>query len=292
MKDTSDANDADIFATRDLRARGATRRDLSSAVEDGSLIRIRQGLYARPIALEATHAARHGGVLACASAAQAHQLWTMESSELHVGLSPHHQAYTHFGCDQVVIPHWDQPVEERRGWNLTPILPALAQLGECQGEEALLTALESALFLEKTEARLAKSTLIRSVKSALWPAIDFAEATSESGLETLIRWRLHKLGIRAVSQVDVPNVGRVDFIIGDRLIIEVDGREHHAGRDDFGRDRRRDTSATILGYVTLRFSYAQIMHDWAQVEGAILRSLAQNDHVSRAGLRMREPTPR
>jgi len=76
------------------------------------------------------------------------------------------------------------------------------------------------------------------------------------------------------SQVSVFGVGRVDFLIGDRLIIEIDGRLGHA--DDVGRhkDLTRDANAASWGYVTLRFDYETVVNDWGLVIRAILAQAA------------------
>ena len=43
---------------------------------------------------------------------------------------------------------------------------------------------------------------------------------------------------------------------------------------DRHKDLVRDANAAAWGYVTLRFDYALIVHDWDLVEAAILGSLA------------------
>lgn len=53
---------------------------------------------------------------------------------------------------------------------------------------------------------------------------------------------------------------RADFLWRDRrLIVEIDGRTHHARRRAFVHDRRRDRSLAAAGYRTLRFAAAEIL---------------------------------
>lgn len=80
------------------------------------------------------------------------------------------------------------------------------------------------------------------------------------------------------TQVSVYSVGRVDLLIGDALIIEVDGVENHGGADHRHKDLRRDARAAAWGFVTLRFDYALVVHDWPTVEAAILGLLARGLH--------------
>lgn len=80
-------------------------------------------------------------------------------------------------------------------------------------------------------------------------------------------------------QVRVRGIGRVDFLIGDGLVIEVDGAEFHTSRTDFEEDRRRDALLSALGYRVLRFSYNQIASRWPEVEAAIRAAVARGDHL-------------
>jgi len=103
-------------------------------------------------------------------------------------------------------------------------------------------------------------------------AIAFACKDSESGLESLLRWRLRRHGLRLRAQVTILAVGRVDFLIGDRLILEVDGRLGHVDGDRH-KDLVRDANAALWGFSSLRFDYAMVVHDWDLVERAILAAL-------------------
>jgi very-short-patch-repair endonuclease len=55
---------------------------------------------------------------------------------------------------------------------------------------------------------------------------------------------------------------RVDGLIEAwRVVLDGDGRAWHARIDDFERDRRRDQAAAAAGYLTLRYSYHQIVNE-------------------------------
>jgi very-short-patch-repair endonuclease len=109
-----------------------------------------------------------------------------------------------------------------------------------------------------------------------------AVTTSESGTETLVRTRLQRRGIKLRCQVRIGGVGRVDLLVGDRLIIEVDGKEHHDDPDAFTRDRRRDLAALSRGYATIRLSYRQVMYEWPEAERQILALIRRDEHLWRA----------
>lgn len=75
--------------------------------------------------------------------------------------------------------------------------------------------------------------------------------------------------------MSVFGVGRVDAVIGERLLIEVDGRDNHDGVRMRHKDLVRDANAAIWGYTTLRFDYSLVVHDWELVEAAILGALGR-----------------
>lgn len=53
-----------------------------------------------------------------------------------------------------------------------------------------------------------------------------------------------------------------DFLWPDaRLIVEVDGRSHHARRSAFVRDRRRDRRLALAGFETRRYAAAELTSD-------------------------------
>ncbi|HEY4269409.1 MAG TPA: DUF559 domain-containing protein [Galbitalea sp.] len=88
------------------------------------------------------------------------------------------------------------------------------------------------------------------------------------------------LGVLMRSQVEIPGVGWVDFVIGDRLIVEIDSREHHGGADNRLRDLERDSVAFALGYLPLRFDYSQIISDWDAVASTVCALIARGDHLA------------
>ena len=87
------------------------------------------------------------------------------------------------------------------------------------------------------------------------------------------------MGFALQQQVSVPEVGRVDFIVGDGLVIEVDGAQFHTDHAAFEEDRRRDAVLAASGFRVLRFSYRQIVARWHEVEGAIRAAVARGDHI-------------
>ena len=264
-----------VARTATLRRRGVSEKALTLAVRSGEILRPRQGVYAvlgtpQPV----LHAAAHGGVPACATAARLHGLWVLDDSELHIWLGRGGGRRTH-ACGQCRA-HWDDGAVV--AGQLPTVARTLLQLARCGGDEAFFVSLESALRQSKLPpADIA--WLRRRLPPRMRRLLAFARADADSGLESLMRLRLWRLGITVRCQVLVRGVGEVDFVIGDRLLIEVDGRENHDGASERHKDLLRDARAAALGFETLRFDYALILHDWPTVERAILAKVAAGAHL-------------
>jgi hypothetical protein len=136
-----------------LIARGMSIRQISAAVHDGRLIRVRQGWYAAPDApQEVVQAVRVGGSLTSLSATSLTTIWTPPDSFLHVAVprnasrlrAPHARSRPlarkrdrvciHHLADSGVI---HEPVQTNAR--------ALAHAAQCQTEEMALTVIDSAL---------------------------------------------------------------------------------------------------------------------------------------------------
>lgn len=61
-----------------------------------------------------------------------------------------------------------------------------------------------------------------------------------------------------------------------RLIVEVDGRSHHARRDAFEHDRQRDRHLALAGYETRRYAAAELRSRPAEVVDELRQFLSLN----------------
>ena len=105
-----------------------------------------------------------------------------------------------------------------------------------------------------------------------------ADGVCESGTESIFWNRIQPFDLDVRRQVVIGRVGRVDFVVGERLVVEIDGAAYHADSEQFEADRRRDAMLSRLGYRVLRFSYTQVMFRWAEVEAALIGALVRGDH--------------
>lgn len=94
-----------------------------------------------------------------------------------------------------------------------------------------------------------------------------------------MRLRLHRRGIDVQVQVVFHGRRRVDLLIGERLLVEIDGRQNHEGESLRHRDLARDAEAAIWGYETMRFDFAMVIHDGELVDDALLAKIAAGAHL-------------
>lgn len=250
---------------RALAAHGISRKAIARAVDAGKIVRVRAGVFAVPqTSPPLLIAAAHGGAVSCSTALRLHGVWSLSDGKApHVWLGRNGRAHPHEDC-RCVGHHFDGATR----FGVVDVETALLHLYRCEGDESFFASLESAWRLGLV-GRAARHRIRAALPANARWLVDFAQAESDSGLESILRLRLHVEGIALASQVAIPGVGRVDFVIDGCLIIEVDGKENHAGPAQRHRDLTRDAVASTLGYESLRFDYAQLIHDWPTVSAAI-----------------------
>lgn len=257
-----------------LRAAGHADRAVSRALARGELLGVGRSWLALPgtdpLLLEA---ARMGVVLTCITAARRHGLWTFEEHERHVGAHPHRRKPP---VHRSAVVHWAQPIVPRHPHRLIDSIEnTLVIAASCQPFESALTIWESAIRKGLVDPFLmARMPLPGAARRVL----EAASPYSDSGLETLIVPRLRWMGVRIIAQVWLYG-HRVDFLIGDRLALQIDGGHHVDAQR--AEDIRHDAELMLRGYHVIRVGYAQVVHDWPVVQDLIMRAIAQGLHLAR-----------
>ena len=98
---------------------------------------------------------------------------------------------------------------------------------------------------------------------------------SDSGLESFVVPRLKWMRLPIRPQVWISG-HRVDFLIGDRLVLHIDGG-HHVGTQR-ETDIEHDAQLMLLGYHVIRVGYGQVVDRWHTVQDLIMRAVAQGLH--------------
>jgi len=259
-----------VLSASQLDDLGLTRRLRDDAVAQGRLLRIRRGWFARPGADdEVVAAVRAQGCLSCASALRLRGVWVPESlSGPHVRHADHRREQGRRGC----MPHGTNPPVRSAVDDLETAFRCVLR---CGSAEDVVVVADSVLHLGlSTRDELASwaSGAPRKV-AALLAATDLAE----SGLESIVRVRLRSCRLRVRAQVWIGD-RRVDLVVGDRLIVECDGAEHHGSWAAHSADRARDRALVAAGFLVMRVTYRQVLDDWPTIEQEILSVVRRREH--------------
>lgn len=269
----------------ELLEAGASRGMIRGALRVGIIRRPRKGWYVLPgTPPTSAGAVRVGGRATCVTALRLMDVWILRDDPLlHVAV--HRSACqlrsavnprVRQSRQPDAVVHWVDTPRPRAmlGSRLveTP-LRALEDAAACLPAEELFIAAESVRgrrLVTGTDWGRFVSRLPRRIRRV----VSTAGQASGSGIESIAVYRLRRLKMRVRQQVQI-GMDRVDIVIGDRLVIELDGARHHPRHPDYVRDAR----LIAAGYTVLRFDYQQVVSDWGAVEAAILAAVARRLHV-------------
>ena len=260
----------------DLLRAGLSRPTIEHLRRSGRLTRIRRGWYADS-SVDATvqRAVRVGGVLSCVSALRHYGVWVPPTDQLHIRMSEHHQAKGRLPNGIHVCP---LPIRSAPTVAVDTLEDALLAAVRCLNNEGIVVVLDSIL-----NQRLLRRDQLASILSGcplrVRRLLAEADERAESGTESMVRFRLRRLGINVRSQVFFGSVGRVDLLAGRRLVIEVDSREHHTGESTYEKDRRRDLVLVTHDMLVLRLTYRQIVYEWDETLEAIRLLIRSQAHL-------------
>ncbi|MGB3413289.1 MAG: type IV toxin-antitoxin system AbiEi family antitoxin domain-containing protein [Microbacteriaceae bacterium] len=280
-----------------LRAAGFSGYQLTRAVSSGAIKRIRRGWYGIEETSAAQYAAvRVGGKLGGLSAAASYGFWSGTDRRIHVLLPqnacrlrtnlypsvrmPHEPLFVDRAAFEVVL-HWHpQGVREQNGDAAEPwrasVIDCLLQVMVWEPAETAIACVDSALGLGLVRGEELREMAQHFGLSRIVARMGQVRHGSDSGLESIARQRLNRVGIAPKQQVKISGVGRVDMLITDaRLVLEFDGKQFHGDWESAEQDRRRDALLLASGFRVLRFSYTQVVEEWSFVLRIIRSVLAQ-----------------
>ncbi len=249
---------------------GHGRRQIADAISRGLVTRVRRDWIASPDADEyLVAAARTGTVVSCVTAAERLGIWVHERPD-----RPH-VAYPGRGkiAETAAVVHWQRAIVPRHPDLLEDgVENVLMTVAACRPYEEALAVWESAVNKRLVDRR--------RLERLPWVGVARRLATevtpwADSGLETYFSTRLRWLRLSIRPQIWIDG-HRVDFLIGERLAVQIDGG-HHVGPQR-SEDIRHDAALMLLGYHVIRVSYEQVMHRWPEVQELIMHAVAQGLH--------------
>lgn len=286
-----------VCTTRQLCAADVDEVEVARLVRAGELVRFRRGLYVGGVqwrgATPETQAVlraramlldRPGAAASHASAAALHGLPLYGTDTLVDLVADTPRLRTRGG---VRLHPWPEGVESAPvgGQPAVPVAVAIAQMSLGSSIPALV-CLDRALH-EQAVTKDAVLTagealgLVPRARARLNRLLDLADPGCESVGETRTRVMLVDLGLHVRSQVDIHDaegfVGRVDFLVGERVVVEFDGMVKYGGAD--GRralqaEKAREDRLRAAGYVVVRLVWSDL-DDAERVHALIQRALRQ-----------------
>ncbi|MCB9440557.1 MAG: hypothetical protein H6523_09955 [Mycolicibacterium sp.] len=276
--------DPGVHPWAEWQRRGVTRSALRQGLRNGRFTQVNHGWYAvggaEPDAVEAV---RRGGALSCLPALARHNVWIPpHHQKLHVrGGHRAHAAHPGRYCRQFGRP---EPVLAAIDDPLTALRHALRCL-DPEGITVVCDSLLNTSLRAMSGEPIAEILTPTEVESAFHGApgyirrcLDLCDARAASGTETMVRLRLRSKRVKVDLQVEIPEVGHVDLLAGDRLIIEADSLTYHLGPAAFRADRHRDQQAAHQGLLHMRLTYEDVVYEWRRTEEIILSAIRSGHH--------------
>ncbi len=281
-----------VVGLAQLLALGLSARAVSRRVAAGRLHRVHRGVFAvghpalehRGRWMAAVLACGAGAALSHASAAQARALLPGVDAITHVAVPQAGGRAPGAGVRVHRLTTLQATDVERLGaLPVTTVARTLLDLAATEHPRRVRRAVETA------EGRGLDFTPVHALLAALagqpgTAVLAAAIATPAEGTESRLEERLldlvraHGLPRPRVNALIGPY--RVDLLWErERLVVEADGRRHHATRRAFGDDRRRDAHLHVAGFTVVRFTWADVAGDPAYVV-ATLRALLERRSTS------------
>ena len=264
-----------------LRARGgiASRADaIAAGLRPDALRRPEVRVVARRwLATDAAPpllvaAAMRRSRITCATAAAQSRLSVLaEPREMHLWVSSH----ASITAEPDVRLHRAQLLAPLAGLAVSST-DMLAHVATCLPRIDALVIWESAL--RKRLVSVAELSRIPWPSRAGRELAGAASAQSDSVLETVLLHALRGLGIAVRQQVALAG-HRVDFLIGDRLVLQTDGFEHHSDPVQRRSDVEHDARLMLEGFHVIRLTYDDVITDLSRTLDLIRRAIAQRLHL-------------
>ncbi|GGH96617.1 DUF559 domain-containing protein [Arthrobacter liuii] len=263
-----------IVRSAQLLDAGFSRRDLLR-LKDVGIAQPRRGVFVLPGCDEGFKAAiLNNGRLSCVSAAVHYGLWLRKPP-----------ARVHLACNH---GHGSGFIRHRTvRFQGHPFLPlaavedvALHALG-CLPPPASTAVATSAIRLHGVSRDLLADQLRADRSGTALRILRELDVHAESIVEVDAQHVFRTNGIEYQTQVLLPGIGRVDFLLDGFLIVEIDGFAFHSKRGDMLRDRARNNSSAVSGYTVLRYMPEHIWFDPSLVVREIRAVLAGDQRKPR-----------
>ena len=272
-----------VFCSRQAHGYGISDQDLSRLARKGRVVRLGQGAYAEPRALDGLDAtARYVMTVRAVVLARSVPSWASHHAALALFGIPLVDA--DMGCvdvaARVVAPFRsqhvrvsslpdDEPCTSVNGTPSVSVTTAVVQVA-ARSLKAGLVAADASVHtgqttMEQLAMRADQLPFGPRQRRTLVAVLGAVDPGAESPGESLARLVLKGLGLPVRSQVVLRDldgvIGRVDFVVDERVVVEFDGLVKYAGaggRDALAREKRREDRLRAAGYEVVRLTWADL----------------------------------
>ncbi|NKY19637.1 endonuclease domain-containing protein [Tsukamurella spumae] len=300
--------DAGVISRARLITLGADAREISKLRHARVLVVIRRGWYATAVADSAVVAAvRNGGTLTCVSAVKfTPGVWVPPGiTRTHIRWPEHlapparakagrakagrakagreaRQRASHGTAASPGTTDRRHRCHSHRGVRtptraIDPLAVALQHAAHCLSDDYLVAVLDSTLRMPNPYSEEDLREIFEGAPQRVRRLLDRLDPLAGSGSESVTRIRLQNAHVTVRSQVEIEDLGRVDLLVGERLIVECDSKEHH-NNEQRTEDNRRDRIAVLAGYRVLRFDYDDLLFRWDTVFAEIMTIVRARRH--------------
>lgn len=247
-----------------------TRAQVDRSLANGSIVRLRRGVYALSSEGAREAAVTIGGHVSHLSAA-IHHGWKIKTVPDRPCITIRRNRAK---PEADVEVHWGTvtPMQQSRG--VTRPVRTVIDCARAYAYDEALSVADSALRsgdVTRQELLDAAARSPRTGRSRALKVATAADGAAANPFESCTRAICHDVaGFEVEPQVSIPGVGRVD--LADRrlrIVIECDSFEFHSDRDALRKDIRRYTEAARRGWVVLRFTWEQVMSDQDYVRSVL-----------------------
>lgn len=263
-----------VSHTSALYQAGFSKHSLAAAASIGTVDRVRRSWIVLPDAPpERIRAAQLGGRVTCVTQAAAQGLWAPRDPDVHITVAANASRHDSDG----VRLHWGSgPAPASAQEVVDPLINVLFHVARCLSAADALAVWESAIRKKKISIDVLRSVRWRSESARR--LMRAADILSDSGLETHFVALMREIGVVVRQQIIIDG-HPVDALIGDRLVVQLDGFQFHSSAKDRRRDLRADARLALRGFLVLRFDYAQLMFEPRFVQDTVRAAMAQARHL-------------
>lgn len=250
-----------------LRANGYRPSAIHKLASAGAL-QPRKGVWALPSAdPEYLTAILNNGQLTCASAASRYGLW-IKDKPMRVHLATRHCRGRGF------IRHGGLRLSPEIAIPVASVEDTVIHALTCLPEVDAISIAQSAMQQFGVPRAVLESEISANYYGNARRLLAKADGLSESVPEISARLLFESEGLTFRRQVYIHGVGRVDFLIDRRLIVEVNGYAFHSSREAWRKDMARLNAAQAHGFDVLSFAPEKIWNSPERVMEEIRAVLA------------------